>query len=193
MTRKTTTDRSMQPAEFRAYHEPALEADEVKHGLIVNALRQMRGEKSAEVSYWSLGKPGECAIKMGRHSIVLGALDEGQCRKLAELTAHTDYPGVIGPDRQVVHRSSTGTRSAIPGTAAATDLLDQRQAPVSGSAWTCAAGHDRGCGAACRPADSLPPRSNHFRRQRRLASRTGAIALQPGDPLPKAEVGVKCR
>jgi predicted GNAT family acetyltransferase len=35
---------------------------------------------------------------MGRHSIVLGALDEGQCRKLAELTAHTDYPGVIGPD-----------------------------------------------------------------------------------------------
>jgi len=89
----------MQPAEFRAYHEPALEADEVKHGLIVNALRQMRGEKSAEVSYWSLGKPGECAIKMGRHSIVLGALDEGQCRKLAELTAHTDYPGVIGPDR----------------------------------------------------------------------------------------------
>src|SRR6516162_8730339 len=26
---------------------------------------------------------------------------------------------------------------------------------------------------------------NHFRRQRRLASRTGGIALQPGDPLHK--------
>jgi hypothetical protein len=38
------------------------------------------------------------AIKTGRHSIVLGALDEGRCRKLAESTAHLDYPGVIGPD-----------------------------------------------------------------------------------------------
>jgi hypothetical protein len=35
---------------------------------------------------------------MARHSIVLRALDEGLCRKLAELTTHTDYPGVIGPD-----------------------------------------------------------------------------------------------
>jgi predicted GNAT family acetyltransferase len=35
---------------------------------------------------------------MGRNSIILGALDEHQCRKLAELTGHSDYPGVIGPD-----------------------------------------------------------------------------------------------
>jgi ribosomal protein S18 acetylase RimI-like enzyme len=88
----------MQPAEFRAYHEPVLEADEVKHGLILNALQQRGGETPAEFSYWTLGGPGECAIKMGQHSIVLGALDETQCRKLAALTAHTDYPGVIGPD-----------------------------------------------------------------------------------------------
>ncbi len=88
----------MQPAEFRAYHEPALELQEVKHGLILNALRHMGGEKSAEVSYWTLGRQGECAIKMGHHSIVLGALDENQCRNLAELTAHTDYPGVVGAD-----------------------------------------------------------------------------------------------
>jgi hypothetical protein len=88
----------MQPAEFRAYHEPALELQEVKHGLILNALGQLRGEKSVEVSYWTLGRPGECAIRMGHHSIVLGALDENQCRNLADLTAHTDIPGVIGPD-----------------------------------------------------------------------------------------------
>ena len=88
----------MQPAEFRAYHEPALAPDEVKHGLLLNALARMGGETSAEVSYWTLGGPGEFAIRLGRHSIVLGALDEGQCRELAELTAYTDYPGVIGPD-----------------------------------------------------------------------------------------------
>ena len=93
-----TTYRVMQLAEFKAYHELALELHEVKHGLILNALGQMGDKKSAEVSYWTLGRPGECAIKMGRHSIVLAALDEGQCRKLASLTAHTDYPGVIGPD-----------------------------------------------------------------------------------------------
>jgi hypothetical protein len=88
----------MQPAEFRAYHEPALETDEVKHGLILNALARMAAETPVEVSYWTLGGPGECAVRMGRHSIVLAALDEDQCRKLAELTAHTDYPGVIGPE-----------------------------------------------------------------------------------------------
>jgi hypothetical protein len=88
----------MQPAEFRAYHERALKVDEVKHGLILNALRQMGGERSVEFSYWTLGRSRKCAVKMGRHSIVLGALDENQCRNLAELTAHTDYPGVIGPD-----------------------------------------------------------------------------------------------
>jgi RimJ/RimL family protein N-acetyltransferase len=88
----------MQPAEFRAYHKPALKRDEVKHGLILNALARMVGKTPAQVLYWTLGAPGECAIMMARHSIVLAVLDENQCRILAESTAHTDYPGVIGPD-----------------------------------------------------------------------------------------------
>jgi predicted GNAT family acetyltransferase len=87
----------MQPAEFRALHEPALEHDEVKHGLILNALARMGGTPM-KVSYWTLGSSGECAIRMGHHAIVLGALDERQCGILAELTARTDYPGVVGPD-----------------------------------------------------------------------------------------------
>ena len=86
----------MQPAEFCAYYEPALEADEVKHGLILNAVARMA--TSVNVAYWTLGRPGECAIKMVPHSIVLGALDKNQCRSLAELTVHIDYPGVVGPD-----------------------------------------------------------------------------------------------
>lgn len=35
---------------------------------------RMVGETPAQVSYWTLGGPGECAIMMARHSIVLGAL-----------------------------------------------------------------------------------------------------------------------
>ena len=85
--------------DFRAHHGEALELDEVKHGLILNALAQAGGTKSVEGFCWTLGGPGECAIKMGHHSIVLGALDEDQCRRLADLTAASDYPGVIGPDR----------------------------------------------------------------------------------------------
>jgi hypothetical protein len=99
--------------DFRAHHGEALELDEVKHGLILNALAQAGGTKSVEVFCWTLGGPGECAIKMGHHSIVLGALDEDQCRRLADLTAASDYPGVIGPDRtgprdgsQIEHRNS---------------------------------------------------------------------------------------
>jgi hypothetical protein len=88
----------MTPPEFAAYHGPALELDEVKHGLIVNALLRASGTTSEEVLCWTLGEPGECAIKMGHHSIVLGALDKGQCRRLADLTADSNYPGVIGPD-----------------------------------------------------------------------------------------------
>jgi uncharacterized protein len=89
----------MQPAEFGAYHKPVLELQEVKHGMILSALARMGDEKSEEVSYWTLGEPGECAIRMGHRSIVLlGELTENQCHKLVELVAHMDYPGVIGPD-----------------------------------------------------------------------------------------------
>ena len=96
---ETTRRRIMQPAEFRAHHEPALELQEVKHGFILNALGRIDGEKLEEVSYWTLGKPGECAIQLGHVSILLiGELAKNQCQTLAELTASTQYPGVIGPD-----------------------------------------------------------------------------------------------
>src|SRR5438309_863784 len=88
----------MRLPDFSAYHLPALERDEVRHRVIVNALASAAGAKSAEFSYWTLGGPGECAIKVGPHSIGLGALDKGQCRTLADTTVHTDYPGVVGPD-----------------------------------------------------------------------------------------------
>jgi predicted GNAT family acetyltransferase len=85
-------------SEFTAYHGPALEADEVKHGLILSILARAVEDRSLSVSYWSLGGPGACAIRMNRYAIALGTLSENECRRLAELTVDTDYPGVVGPD-----------------------------------------------------------------------------------------------
>ena len=58
----------------------------------------MNSGKPIDLRCWTLGEPGECAIKIGHHAIVLGALAEDQCRKLADLTARMDYPGVVGPE-----------------------------------------------------------------------------------------------
>jgi predicted GNAT family acetyltransferase len=98
VTSTTDLDWSAEPKQFRAYHEPALELDEVRHGLILNALAQVNSGKPIDLRCWTLGGPGECAIKMGHHAIVLGALAEDQCRRLADLTARMDYPGVVGPE-----------------------------------------------------------------------------------------------
>ena len=98
MTSTLTSDSSAQPEQFRAYHEPALEFDEVRHGLILSALARVNSGKPIDLRCWTLGEPGECAIKMGHHAIVLGALAQDQCRRLADLTARMDYPGVVGPE-----------------------------------------------------------------------------------------------
>jgi len=101
----TASDWSAEPKQFGAYHEPALELDEVRHGLILNALARMNSGKPIDLRCWTLGEPGECAIKIGHHAIVLGALAEDQSRKLADLTARMGYPGVVG--REMTARSST--------------------------------------------------------------------------------------
>jgi len=85
-------------AEFIQFHRPALERDEIRHGLILGILARAAETRSADVTGWTLGGPGACAIKWGRHSIVLGALDKAGCRRLAEATADIGYPGVVGSD-----------------------------------------------------------------------------------------------
>ena len=83
---------------FRDYHERPLAAEEVKYGLILRILGQLDADRPPAFLHWTLGGPGQCAVKMALHSIVLGALGETQSRQLAGLTAELDYPGVIGPD-----------------------------------------------------------------------------------------------
>jgi ribosomal protein S18 acetylase RimI-like enzyme len=89
----------MSPAEFSAYHGPALAANEAKHSLILTVLSRLADTApDSAVLYWSLGAPGACAAKSERHSILLGELDKRQCSELAEATSRLDYPGVVGPD-----------------------------------------------------------------------------------------------
>ena len=99
----------MQPREFAAYHLPGLERDEAKHSLIVAALGRLAGENPPEMLWWSLGEPGQCAIKAPGYPILLGELTAVQSHALAEATVTLDYPGVVGADdtaRWFVERAS---------------------------------------------------------------------------------------
>jgi ribosomal protein S18 acetylase RimI-like enzyme len=89
---------AMQPREFASYHLPALERDEIRHNLIVAVLGRLAGENPPELQWWSLGEPGQCAIKAPGYPIVLGDVNAAQCRALAEKTCSLDYPAVVGAD-----------------------------------------------------------------------------------------------
>src|SRR5258708_19330690 len=82
---------------FRDYHERPLAAEEVKYGLILRILGQLDADRPAAFLHWTLGGPGQCAVKMALHSIVLGALDETQSRQLPGLTAEVNFPAALGP------------------------------------------------------------------------------------------------
>lgn len=88
----------MSPAEFAAYHAPALARNKVRHNLILGILARLSADAMTGTAYWTLGEPGACAVKTHCRSIVLGELDEMQCHELAAATAALDYPGVVGPD-----------------------------------------------------------------------------------------------
>jgi RimJ/RimL family protein N-acetyltransferase len=89
----------MHPAEFAKYHGPALEADEVRHNVILAILCRVAADPSTNFLHWTLGAPGQCAVQTPPYGIVLTDLLESQCRALAEETCDLDYPGVVGPDR----------------------------------------------------------------------------------------------
>ena len=87
---------AVQPSEFAAYHLPMLERDEARHNLIIAALGRLVGENPPELLWWSLGEPGQCAIKAPGYPILLGDVSAAQCRALAEITRSLDYPAVVG-------------------------------------------------------------------------------------------------
>jgi predicted GNAT family acetyltransferase len=89
----------MQQLDFSDFHRPALEADEVRHGLLLSILDRLQGAPGqCGIRAWTLGKPGECAVQTPGYPIVLGNLSPAQCRAFAEAMIGEDYPGVVGVD-----------------------------------------------------------------------------------------------
>jgi len=87
--------RNVEFAEFIDYHVPALEADEVRHNLMLGILG---GRFAAELRLWSVGDAGACAIQTPGYPLILGQLSRAQCRHLARETRDLGLPGVVGTD-----------------------------------------------------------------------------------------------
>ncbi|MGO9485956.1 MAG: GNAT family N-acetyltransferase [Rhodomicrobium sp.] len=82
--------------EFAAFHLPALEVDELRFNVQIAVMAAAAEDFPAGFQYWTLGAPGHCAIKSPDRSILLGALDRDECRRLARQTKDLPYPGVLG-------------------------------------------------------------------------------------------------
>jgi predicted GNAT family acetyltransferase len=84
-------------SEFAAMHEAALETNAARHLMMLGLLAAARSNQSLDVKAWSLGQPGACAMLRPDRLLLLGDLDETQCRAFAEALADTSYAGVVGP------------------------------------------------------------------------------------------------
>jgi hypothetical protein len=94
----------MQPTDFAVFHEAALEADEIRHSLLLSIIRHFRNDpQSTGIRTWTLGGPGECAMQTLGYPIVLGNLSEAQSRGFAETLQGDDYPGVFGSGETAPH------------------------------------------------------------------------------------------
>jgi FR47-like protein len=97
----------MEFQDFVTLHEPGLR-DEVRHGVMLDIIRNA-DHHGRDIKWWSCGdRPGQCAVKVScvrafenapeeaHWSIMLGDLDEQQCRLLAAATLHEPYPSIMG-------------------------------------------------------------------------------------------------
>ncbi len=70
--------------------------------MMLGVLTSMTAAQPEGVQTWTLGQPGQCAIMKPGGQILLADLEEPQCRRLAEATAHIDYSGIIGPEQTAI-------------------------------------------------------------------------------------------
>jgi hypothetical protein len=85
--------------EFNAFHLPALEQNQARHNLLLGLMEAPAVEGPFKTRRWTLGGPGACAIQTAAdRGVVLGDVDEMQCRQLAEQVHSLDFAGAIGPD-----------------------------------------------------------------------------------------------
>jgi RimJ/RimL family protein N-acetyltransferase len=96
-------EQTVQILEFFEHHRLVLERDEVRHNLMLGLLGRLAHTDHSEMRLWTLGGPGECAMQTTpRNAIILGELNEAQCRALADQTLGLNYPGVVGCDPTVL-------------------------------------------------------------------------------------------
>ena len=90
----------MDRAEFNALHMPALEQNEVRHNLLLGLMSQPPpGPAAEETRRWTLGVAGACAIQTSANrGVILGELEQPQCRALAEDVYGSVFTGTIGPE-----------------------------------------------------------------------------------------------
>ena len=89
----------MDALEFAAFHEAALECDEIRNNILLSILARLRTlPEGSGIKFWTLGGPGACAAQTPGYPVVLGNLAKVECQKLAEMLNGTDYPGVVGAD-----------------------------------------------------------------------------------------------
>ena len=93
----TTEVTEISAQDFIALHAAALEADEVRHNVVLGILGRLGDEDAPPPRLWSLGAPGACALQTPGRPIALGALEARQCHALAEATRNTNYAAVGGP------------------------------------------------------------------------------------------------
>jgi RimJ/RimL family protein N-acetyltransferase len=94
--RHTLLGAAMQFLEFAQFHLPGLQADEVRFNVQIALITAAMNDFPAGLQYWTLGEPGHCAIRHPGRAILLGALERGECHRLARETEQLDYPGVVG-------------------------------------------------------------------------------------------------
>jgi RimJ/RimL family protein N-acetyltransferase len=103
---------------FARLHLPALEADAIRFNVHVPALTGAAKAPPPGFRCWTLGPPGHCALQWPGRAILLGVVDEAECRALAAATRNLDYPGVIGADDAphwfARHATATGAAFAPP-------------------------------------------------------------------------------
>lgn len=87
----------MEFAEFIDRHVPALERDAVGNNMILGLLARHGTAAPPELSYWSLGEPGCCAIHYAGNHLIVSDLDKEACLALAGLTRTLAFRGVAGP------------------------------------------------------------------------------------------------
>src|SRR5262245_41750980 len=104
---------------FLQTHLPALERDEVRFNVLIGALTAAARNASSDLASWSLGAPGHCAARLPRRPILLGELDAGECRRLAQdAMMIVAEAGVLGDDgtahRFAEQAASLGIRLGQP-------------------------------------------------------------------------------